>query len=82
MFGGNTMIATAKDLRFNISFLMDVLSKGEDVTITHRGKPKAKLVSCDTQKCEEKDDVLFGLWSDKTQNVDEMVRAMRKSREF
>lgn len=76
------MIATAKDLRFNISFLMDVLSKGEEVIITHRGKPKAKLISWDAQSMDEKDDALFGLWSDKTQNVDDMVRSMRKRREF
>jgi antitoxin (DNA-binding transcriptional repressor) of toxin-antitoxin stability system len=73
------MIATAKDLRFNINMLFDVLSKGEDVTITYRGKPKAKLIS--TQKNHhKKDESLFGLWKDRDENVDEMVRSMRKGR--
>jgi len=36
------MTVTAKDLRFNISMLFDALSKGEDITITYRGKAKAK----------------------------------------
>lgn len=76
------MTVTAKDLRFNVSFLFDVLSKGEDVTITHRGKPKAKLISCDDNEQMPKDDALFGLWRDQTDDVDSMVRNMRKRREF
>ncbi|MDQ1298402.1 MAG: hypothetical protein QG558_941 [Campylobacterota bacterium] len=76
------MTVTAKDLRFNVSFLFDVLSKGEDVTITHRGKPKAKLISCDDNEHIPKDDTLFGLWSDQKGDVDTMVRNMRKRREF
>ena len=75
------MIATAKDLRFNINMLFDVLSKGEDVTITYRGKPKAKLIS--TQKShQKKDESLFGLWKDRNEDVDDMVRSMRKGRNF
>lgn len=75
------MIATAKDLRFNINMLFDVLSKGEDITITYRGKPKAKLIS--TQKSHlKKDDSLFGMWKDKEEDVDMMVRDMRRGRSF
>lgn len=75
------MTATAKDLRFNINMLFDVLSKGEDITITYRGKPKAKLIS--TQKSQlQKDDSLFGLWKDREEDVDKMLRGMRKGRNF
>jgi len=75
------MIATAKDLRFNINMLFDVLSKGEDITITYRGKPKAKLIS--TQKSHlEKDDSLFGIWKDMDNSVDDMIRDIRKGRNF
>jgi antitoxin (DNA-binding transcriptional repressor) of toxin-antitoxin stability system len=38
------MTVTAKDLQFNISMLFDLLSKGEEVLITYRGKAKAKLI--------------------------------------
>jgi prevent-host-death family protein len=76
------MTVTAKDLRFNVSFLFDVLSKGEDVTITHRGKAKAKLISYDDSKQTPKDDAIFGMWSDRDENVDTLVRNMRKRREF
>lgn len=51
------MEVTAKDLRFKINMLFDVLNKGEDITITYRGKAKAKLIS--TQKNIEKKMILF-----------------------
>ena len=38
------MHATAKDLRFNSKILLDVVSRGEEVIITYRGKPCAKLI--------------------------------------
>ncbi len=76
------MTVTAKDLRFNVSFLFDVLSKGEDVTITHRGKAKAKLISYDDTEQTPKDDAMFGMWSDLNDNVDMVVRNMRKRREY
>lgn len=75
------MEVTAKDLRFKINMLFDVLNKGEDITITYRGKAKAKLIS--TQKnIEKKDDSLFGIWKDKEDNVDDIVKNMRKGRDF
>jgi prevent-host-death family protein len=75
------MIATAKDLRFNISMLFDVISKGEDVTITYRGSPKAKLISIDNDTLK-KDHTLFGIWKDKNIEVDKFVRDLRKGRSF
>jgi len=76
------MTTTAKDLRFNISMLFDVLSKGEDVTITYRGKPKAKLISYETNSNDEKSDQIFGMWKDNNLDVDTQVREMRKGRSF
>ena len=76
------MTVTAKDLRFNVNMLFDLLNKGEDITITYRGKPKAKLISTDNNCEEKKDDTLFGLWKDRDDSVDEMIREMRKGRNF
>jgi len=76
------MTVSAKDLRFKISMLFDVLTKGEDITITYRGKPKAKLISFDSLTNDKKDDALFGLWKDRTEDVDTLVRNMRKGRNF
>ncbi|MDD2697925.1 MAG: hypothetical protein PHF17_03890 [Arcobacteraceae bacterium] len=77
------MTVTAKDLRFNVNMLFDVLGKGEDITITYRGKPKAKLISTDKNSDNnKKDNSLFGLWKDRDISVDDMVRGMRRGRDF
>ena len=76
------MTVTAKDLRFNISMLFDVLSKGEDVLITYRGKAKAKLIAYNQPCSDEKTDTIFGMWKDREEDVDTMVRNMRKGRNF
>jgi len=76
------MTVTAKDLRFNVSMLFDVLSKGEDILITYRGKAKAKLVPYDEPSKEQKNDEMFGMWSDRSESVDDMVRSMRTGRSF
>ncbi len=76
------MTVTAKDLRFNVSMLFDVLGKGEDVLITYRGKAKAKLVPYDEPNNEPKNDDMFGMWADREESVDDMVRGMRAGRNF
>ncbi len=62
--------------------LFDVLSKGEDVFITYRGKTKAKLTPYEENTPDKKDDELFGIWSDMDGSVDDVVRDLRKGREF
>jgi len=74
------MTVTAKDLRFNISKLFDVLSKGEDILITYRGKAKAKLIAYNQSSNDEKTDTIFGMWQDQEEDVDTMVREMRQGR--
>jgi antitoxin (DNA-binding transcriptional repressor) of toxin-antitoxin stability system len=76
------MTVTAKDLRFNVSMLFDVLSKGEDVLITYRGKAKAKLVPYNEPNQEPKNDDMFGMWADREESVDDMVRGLRTGRNF
>jgi antitoxin (DNA-binding transcriptional repressor) of toxin-antitoxin stability system len=76
------MVATAKDLRFNISMLFDLLNKGEDITITYRGKVKAKLVSYNDSLNITKSDEIFGMLKDDTKDVDSIVRDMRQGRSF
>jgi len=76
------MTVTAKDLRFNISMLFDILSKGEDIFITYRGKVKAKLIDYNKSSLDKKTDIIFGMWQDREEDVDTMVRNMRKGRNF
>ena len=75
------MKATAKDLRFNSKELLNTVIRGEEVIITYRGKPCAKLVPYKSEKNGEETN-LFGIWKDneKTETVDKYVRDLRKNR--
>ena len=74
------MVVTAKDLRFNIATLFNALGKKEDIIITYRGKAKAKLIGINEKSIKE--DIAFGIWSDREDNVDQIVRELRKGRRF
>jgi prevent-host-death family protein len=76
------MQATAKDLRFNSKELMDAVKRGEEVVISFRGKPCAKLVPYQETSGHAEKKELFGMWQDNdaTQNVDDYVRDLRKGR--
>jgi len=77
------MYASAKDFRFYSKNLLDVVSRGEEVIITYRGKPCAKLAPIDdADKKESQTDPLFGIWKDHkpTKEVDKYVRNLRTGR--
>ena len=76
------MKATAKDLRFHSKDLIDSVNRGEEVVITFRGKPCAKLVPYQEQKNKTAKNELFGIWKDNDAipNVDGYVRSLRKER--
>ena len=76
------MKATAKDLRFHSKELIDSVSRGEEVVITFRGKPCAKLVPYQELKNKTEENVVFGMWKDNdiVDNVNEYVRNLRKGR--
>ncbi|MBU2591745.1 MAG: type II toxin-antitoxin system prevent-host-death family antitoxin [Nitrospinae bacterium] len=76
------MKATAKDLRFHSKELIESVSRGEEVVITFRGKPCAKLIPYKELKNKREDNELFGMWAD-NDNVDDVsgyVRDLRKGR--
>jgi prevent-host-death family protein len=76
------MRATAKELKFNSKKLIDSVNRGEEVIITFRGKPCAKLVPYQEIKNQTEKNELFGMWEDNdmVNNVDEYVRGLRKGR--
>jgi len=76
------MKATAKDLRFHSKELINSVNRGEEVIITFRGKPCAKLVPYQEQKNKTEKNELFGMWKDNdiVGNVNEHVRNLRKGR--
>lgn len=76
------MKATAKDLRFHSKELIDSVNRGEEVVITFRGKPCAKLVPYQELKKKKEENELFGMWKDNdiVKDVNEYVRNLRKER--
>jgi len=76
------MKATAKDLRFHSKELIDSVKRGEEVVITFRGKPCAKLIPYQELKSKTEKNELFGMWKDNdiADNVNEYVRNLRKGR--
>ncbi len=74
------MQATAKELRFNVKELLDTVTRGEEVIITYRGKPRAKLIPFEDESGGE--DELFGIWADDPQSkdVNAYIRSIRKGR--
>jgi prevent-host-death family protein len=76
------MKATAKDLRFNSKGLLDTVNRGEEVVITFRGKPCAKLIPYEGENGQNTTNELFGIWKDNdmVRNVGEYVRGLRKGR--
>jgi prevent-host-death family protein len=77
------MYSTAKELRFNTKELLESVSRGEEVIITFRGKPYAKLVPLEKGVKKSKGtDELFGIWKDRTdlKDVKTYVRNLRKER--
>jgi len=76
------MKTTAKDLRFYSKEILDAVSRGEEVIITYRGKPCAKLVPYQEEKGPAQDDKLFGMWRDhdSVADVNGYVRQLRQGR--
>jgi len=77
------MHASAKDLRFHSKNLLEAVSRGEEVIITYRGKPCAKLMPLkESNKRLTQSDPLFGIWKDhdETKDVTKFIRNLRKGR--
>ena len=77
------MYSTAKELRFHTKELLESVSRGEEVIITFRGKPYAKLVPIEESKKNLRDTKeLFGIWKDRTDldDVNSYIRNLRKER--
>ena len=78
------MIATAKDLRFHTGEILETAMRGEEVVITYRGKPSARILpfrNCGERKRKGRE--LFGIWRDNeaATNVEEYVAGLRKGRQ-
>lgn len=80
------METTAKDLRTHAKRILEAVERGQEVTITHRGKARAKLVPVRpekrTAKARARELPLFGMWKDRAdlQDVAAYVRRLRSGR--
>ena len=77
------MRASAKDLRFYSKNLLEAVSRGEEVIITYRGKPCAKLTPIkEKNKVLSWSDPLFGIWQDneETKYVNSYISKLRRGR--
>ncbi|MBW2370317.1 MAG: type II toxin-antitoxin system prevent-host-death family antitoxin [Deltaproteobacteria bacterium] len=76
------MKATAKDLRFHSKELLDTVNRGEEVIITFRGKPCAKLIPYRDKAEADTKNELFGIWKDNdiVRDVNEYVKGLRRGR--
>ncbi len=81
--GGASMEVTTKELRIQPGKILEQVSIGQEVTITYRGKPLAKLIPFRKYHSDEGSS-MFGLWKDRDTElpVDDYVRTLRKGREF
>jgi len=77
--------ATTKDLRLHTRELIAATDRGEEVIITWRGKPRARLIAFDPARSVVAPggrNPAFGLWRDRKIDVDAEVRALRAPRRF
>ena len=78
---------TAKDLRSKVGAALACVDRGETVTITYRGKPRARLVGVDPDQGlpmvgKEERMPAFGMWRDRDDmaDVEAHVRGLREGR--
>ena len=82
----HVMKVTTKSLRTRAREILECVERGEPVTITYRGKARARLVGIeqDDEARKTKSEVLpvSGIWDDRDdiQDVDAYVRNLRRGR--
>ncbi|MCG6860999.1 MAG: type II toxin-antitoxin system prevent-host-death family antitoxin [Chromatiaceae bacterium] len=79
------MEVSAKELRQKTRLLLDAVERGEEVTITYRGRARARVVRMDKGQNRAEsasENELFGLWADREDLADPQawVRTLRQSR--
>ena len=78
------MEVTTKELRIQPGKIIDQVSIGQEITVTYRGKPMAKIVPLHSSNPEDEDVGMFGMWKNHSNetSVEDQVRNIRKGRQF
>jgi antitoxin (DNA-binding transcriptional repressor) of toxin-antitoxin stability system len=77
------MKATVLDMRRNPKKILDAIARNETVTLSHRGKPIARIEPLRySERRSAADHPAFGMWADRVDMADPAayVRAIRKGR--
>ena len=78
------MEVTTKELRIQPGKIIDQVSVGQEITVTYRGKPLAKIIPFQSSISSEYESSIFGMWKNhsNSQSVEDQVRDLRKGRQF
>jgi antitoxin (DNA-binding transcriptional repressor) of toxin-antitoxin stability system len=77
------MKATVLDMRRNPKKILDAIARNETVTLSHRGKPLARIEPIEgAERCSAAEHPAFGMWADRADMDDPSayVRELRKGR--
>ncbi len=78
------MEVTTKELRIQPGKIIDQVSVGQEITVTYRGKPLAKIIPFKSSISNNEDTTIFGMWKshNDSESVEDYVRNLRKGRKF
>lgn len=78
------MEVSTKELRIQPGKIIDQVNVGQEITVTYRGKPLARIVPYDSSPSDPSDETIFGMWKDRaaSKTVEEEVRDLRKGRQY
>jgi len=76
---------TAKSLRSDTKNILDAVERGEEVIVTKRGRPCARIVPVKKKSAKNniQDTELFGIWKENkvVQEVNAFIDSLRSGRE-
>ena len=78
------MHTSAKSLRLDTKRILDAVERGEEIIVSKRGRPCARIVPVNKKNNGNLDDKeLFGIWKDNkaVQDVDAFIDSLRSGRE-
>jgi prevent-host-death family protein len=75
---------STKELRIQPGKIIAQVAIGQEITVTYRGEPIAKIVPFQSAGDSGDEVSVFGMWKDhdSEQSVEEQVRNLRKGRQF
>ncbi|GAB1431663.1 hypothetical protein MASR2M29_02880 [Spirochaetota bacterium] len=78
------MKVTTKELRIQPGKIIEQVSVGQEITVTYRGKPLAKIIPFNSSISSNEDSIIFGMWKNRneSESVEDHVKRLRKGRTF